>query len=94
METSHNITKIAQYNGNKSQHNEISTTQQKQATIQWNYHNTTETSHNTMKLAQHNGNKSQHNEISTTQRDSHIIRKQATTQRKQVATQRKQVSTQ
>jgi len=65
--------KSTQHNGNKPQHNEISTTQRKQATTQWNYHNTTETSQNKMKLAQHNRNNSQHNKISTTQR------KQATT---------------
>ncbi len=68
METSHNTMKLAQHNGNKPQHNEISTTQQKQA------HNTTETGRNTLELAWHNGNKPQHNDISTTQR------KQATTQ--------------
>ncbi len=54
--------KLAQHNRNKSQHNEISTTQQKQVA------NTMKLAqHNTMKLAQHNRNKSQHNEISTTQ---------------------------
>ncbi len=59
--------KLAQLNGNKPYHDEISVTQWKQATTQRNYQNTMETSHNTMKLAQHNGNKPQHNEISTTQ---------------------------
>ncbi len=42
--------KLAQLNGNKPYHDEISVTQ-------LNYQNTMETSHNTMKLAQHNGNK-------------------------------------
>ncbi len=40
METSHNTMKLAQRksqrNRNKPQYNEISTTQQKQATTQWN----------------------------------------------------------
>ncbi len=53
METSLNTTKLAQHNGNKPQHNKISTTQQKKAAA--------------TKLAQHNGNKPQHNKISTTQ---------------------------
>ncbi len=60
METSRNTRKLAQYSGNKPQHNKISTTQWKQATMQQNWHNTMETSHNkteasynTTKLAQH-----------------------------------------
>ncbi len=44
METSHNTTKLAQHNGNKLQHKEISTTQQNR--------------YNTTKLA-HGGNKPQ-----------------------------------
>ncbi len=57
METSRNTMKLAQHNGNKPQHNEISKTQRKQVATQRNYQNTTETSHNTIKLVQHNGNK-------------------------------------
>ncbi len=55
METSHNTTKLALHNGNKPQHNKISTTQEA----------TMKTSRNTIKLSQHNGNKPQHSEIST-----------------------------
>ncbi len=68
-------------------HNNISTTQQKQAAI--------------TKLAQHNGNKrnttklTQHTEISITQQKLAATQwKQATTQRKQATTQRKQATTQ
>jgi len=45
MEKSHDTTKLAQHNGNKAQHNKISTTQWKQVATQQNYHNTMETSH-------------------------------------------------
>jgi len=84
---------LSQYNRNKPQQNEISTT-------------TTDTSRNPIKLAQHNGNKSQHNEISSTQRKQTAACNTKETSRNtiklaqhkgnklQPATQRKQVATQ
>ncbi len=60
--------KLAQHNGNKPQHNEISTTQQKTSN-KFNDISTTQqkTSHNLTKMAQHNINKTQPNGNSTTQ---------------------------
>ncbi len=62
METSHNITKTSQHNGNKSQHNG----NKSQHNGNKSQHNGNKSQHNENK-SQHNGNKPQHNKISTKQ---------------------------
>ncbi len=81
--------KLAQHNGNKPQHNEISTAQRKQTATQHNVFRATETSLNTMKSTQHNGNKQQHNIIYLEQHNGNKPQHNeiSTAQRKQAATQ-------